>query len=114
METLNLAGMTYHAKEERKNRVNLIESTIGFGTVSVKAPDLYGKENIETILTSTGVMAVHDKVVDEIVSLWIASPKQVVSVCRRAGIEKVPNEIWKRVNYYSNTEWYQKNSKKRA
>ena len=109
--TININEFTYHARVERAGRINLIVNTIGWGQIIVTAPDMYGKPNVETVLTDTGVMAIRDKETCTIISVWIASPKQLKAVYRRRGEEKVPKQLWRRANYYFNTEEYQKESK---
>jgi hypothetical protein len=107
MKQIDLSKASAHVLIDRKTRVEIIEKTVGFGTPFVEASDIKQRD-CTAILTTTGVIVIMDEN-GEIITTWIASVKQAVSVYARAtGTAKLPKWIWNIVNYNNNTEMWQK------
>lgn len=104
---IDLTRMSAHVIIDRKTRIDLIEKTIGWGTEVVTAPDKKEKDATAT-LTSTGVIIIRS-LDGMIITTWIASVPQAVSVWIRAkGNNRLPKWLWNVVNYNNNTEVWQK------
>lgn len=103
--------ISMHAYRDHPNRVALILNVIGLGTPILEAPDVYGRKEIHTVLTDTGVMVIRHKTTGAILTLWIASPSQVFSLYMQ--VEGKPNPHMMIIaGYYFNTAEYQRASKK--
>ena len=107
MKQIDFSKASAHVLIDRKTRVEVIEKTVGFGVPFIEAPDIKERDCTAT-LTTTGVIVIMDDN-GEIITTWIASVKQAVSVYARAtGTTKLPKWIWNIVNYNNNTEIWQK------
>ena len=107
MKAIDLTTVSHHVIVDRKTRFEIIEKTVGFGNPVVEAPDKKGRDCTAT-LTDTGVIVIIDPF-GIIVTAWIASVKQAVSVYSRAtGKTQLPQKLWNMVNYNNNTEFWQK------
>ena len=107
MKTIDLSKMSAHVIVDRKVRINIIEKTVGFGKPFVEAWDIKEADCTAT-LTTTGVIVIMDKE-GLIITTWIASVAQAISVYRRAtGKKNLPQNMWAIVNYNNNTKVWQK------
>jgi len=107
MKELDLTNVSAHVILDRKTRIDIIEKTVGFGKPFVEAEDLKGRDATAT-LTTTGVIVIRD-LNNMIITAWIASVPQAISVYRRAtGKKNLPANLWNMVNYNNNTELWQK------
>lgn len=103
---IDLTNMSAHVIVDRKTRIDLIERTIGWGTIVVEAPD-YAHDGVIKALTSTGVIIIKTSE-DFIITTWVADVKQAIRVWKDAkGNKPLPQWLWARVNYNNNTEaWH--------
>ena len=107
MKTIDTTNVSAHVIVDRQVRIDIIEKAVGWGESFVEAPDRKGRD-CTAILTTTGVIAI---ITNEgmMVTAWVASVKQAVSVYERAtGSTKLPKKIWNVVNYNNNTEAWKK------
>ena len=104
---IDLTNMSAHVIIDRADRIGIIEKTVGWGEPLVQAPDLKGRD-ATAILTTTGVIIIRS-LDNMIITAWIASVPQAISVWRRATGEKnLPNAVWNIVNYNNNTDYWRK------
>lgn len=82
--------VSFHLQEERAERVRMIETHVGWGEPMLEVQE----ENIATILTTTGVMVIKDLRVKMVVTAYIPSPTQLLSVFMKAGKTSIPNEFF--------------------
>lgn len=95
--------MTYHAKIERKTRINYIEKTIGIGNPIATTISRYEKDSLRT-LTDTGVIIITNIYTKRIITMFIASINQGVAVYKEGKQAKqVPKNImrtlYNNINY---------------
>lgn len=103
---IDLTRMSAHVIVDREARIRHIENSIGWGTEVITAPDLKERDATAT-LTSTGVIIIRG-MDGFIITAWIASVPQAVSVWIRAkGNNRLPHWLWNVVNYNNNTEYWQ-------
>lgn len=102
---IDLTRMSAHVIVDRETRIRMIENSIGWGTEVITAPDKKERDATAT-LTSTGVIII--KSMDGmIITAWVASVQQAVSVWIRAkGNNRLPAWLWNVVNYNNNTEYW--------
>lgn len=106
----DLTNMSAHAIVDRKERIDFIERTIGFGkpvVVTKRDRDING--DAVTVLTSTGVVVIEVEETREIITAFIATVRQAQGIWHRAkGNQKMNKRLWNIVNYNNNTETYKK------
>lgn len=107
MKIIDLSNMSAHVTVERSVRISIIEKTVGFGKPFVETANLR-QENTTITLTTTGVIVVMAED-GMIITTWIASVAQAISVYRQAtGNRNLPQNLWAIVNYNNNTEAWQR------
>lgn len=107
MTAIDFTKMTAHAINDRQARFNNIVNSVGWGNPVVEAPDIKGRD-ATAILTDTGVMIIRS-LDNVIITAWVASVPQAISVWRRATNKKeMPKALWNTVNYNNNTSYWQK------
>lgn len=108
---IDLSKSSAHVVIDRATRVSIIEKTIGFGTPVIEAPDIKERD-AKAILTSTGVIVI-EGANGTIITTWIASVAQAISVYKRAtNGQNIPKDLWAVVNYNNNTETWKAMIKK--
>lgn len=102
---IDVTRMSAHVIIDRAARIAHIENSVGWGNAVVIAPDKKERDATAT-LTSTGVIVI--KSLDGIIiTAWVASVAQAVSVWSRAkGNTHLPHWLWNVVNYNNNTEYW--------
>lgn len=97
--------MTYHAKEERIDRLVKCIELIGVGDVILTAESIrdYRQGTIRQ-LTSTGLILVVNSTTNALVTGYMGTLKQVNAIYRDNGYQKIPNAMYKQVK--RNTEKY--------
>ena len=97
--------MSAHVTVDRADRIRNIENSVGWGTIVVKAPDR-NSENVNRVLTSTGVLIVQAED-GFMITAWVASVRQAVAVWKKAkGDKPLPKWLWNVINYNNNTDYW--------
>lgn len=106
MPPIDLTLMSSHGINERKNRFEVIENTIGWGRPKVTAVSHLDPTTYET-LTSTGVIVVRSQE-NLIITAYVARVSQALAVWHNAkGAMPMPKWLWNVINYNNNTEYWQ-------
>jgi len=97
MPPIDLTNMSYHAQEERKNRLTFIEALgIGVPVATVEKKDEQGRKYYKT-LTSTGVMVIRNAD-NMIITLYLAGIGQAIKVFRESyGGVRMPEELYNKI-----------------
>lgn len=89
------SNMTYHAMNDRKNRLEYIIDTIGIGNEIASSPSR-DDPRVSRILTDTGVIIVTNRETKKLVTAYIATINQGVSVYTQGhGVNKAPAWVMK-------------------
>lgn len=89
--------MTYHAFNDRFDRISYIMDTIGIGEPVVTVPDPYRQDTIK-ILTDTGVLIVKSATTHKIITIYIASMDQAFAIYKLGTNNKrVPDGLLTRI-----------------
>lgn len=95
--------MSYHAKEERAERLAAVVEKIGVGQVILEVQDPHDKAI--KILTSTGLLLIKDKTSNLLITGYMANINQLFAIYGLAGVNKIPPKILtrvkKNVHFYS-------------
>ena len=97
MPPIDLTNMSYHAQEERKNRLTFIKALgIGVPVATVEKKDEQGRKYYKT-LTSTGVMVIRNTD-NMIITLYLAGINQAIQVFRESyGRVRMPEELYNKI-----------------
>jgi hypothetical protein len=90
--------ISYHAKEERKDRIEYIIDVFNgeFGTEVCCFIEKHTKT--KTVLTTTGLIIVYNSETNNLVTMYICKTCQAIGLYKRAtGKERCPNSVYKRV-----------------
>lgn len=87
--------LSYHAQFERAERFAKLEETLGFTNIAMEAID--PKRNTKLCVTSSGILIVKDVKTDMVVTAYMISVKELISISRKAGKKQVPPKLMKRV-----------------
>lgn len=102
---MNTEKRSRHVILDRQTRINVIENSVGWGEGVANALDIKGRDATAT-LTTTGVIIIRS-FEGTIITAWIASVPQAVSVWKRAyGDKPLPRQLWNVVNYNNNTSYW--------
>lgn len=94
-----LSEMTYHAFEQRKNRFAYITDTVGFGNPVASMPSKTDNTSIRT-LTDTGVIIVTNRYTNKIVTAFIATTSQALTVYKTdKNGARLPNALMSKIRY---------------
>jgi hypothetical protein len=97
------ANMTYHAREERIDRLTAIVDCLGdIGEIILETPSL-NHANSTCCLTSLGVVIVKGATNGVIITGYLASMEQVMGMFYSAGFKGVPHHLKRRVSYNNRT-----------
>lgn len=97
--------MTYHAREERLDRLVKCVELIGVGDIILTAEnDNDRTRGIRRQLTSTGLILIVNASSNILITGYMGNMNQVVAVYRENGIQRLPNSMYKQVK--RNTEKY--------
>lgn len=90
-------NMTYHAREERINRLNALIDCLGVGEVVLSAPDKLHTDSVRCI-TSTGIMVI--KGIDgTIITAYMATIDQATAMFSQMGFSKIPHTLYRTIVY---------------
>jgi hypothetical protein len=89
--------MTYHAREERIDRLVLCVEHLGMGEIVVEARDDRYPGTIRR-MTATGIIFVHDERTGRLVTGYMATAAQMHLIYRQARVKYIPEKIYKRVH----------------
>lgn len=104
--TIDTTLLTYHANIERKERIDFIENTIGFGRKCYSCEDPADPGVIKS-LTTTGVIVVESKVTGLIITMYVARVAQALNVIKLAtGKLNINPRLWDYINYNNNTSYW--------
>jgi hypothetical protein len=90
--------MTYHAKEERIDRLVKCVELIGVGDVILTASnEEETRRGVKRQLTSTGLVLIVNAQSNILITGYMGNLNQVVAIYRENGIERMPNSMHKQV-----------------
>ena len=89
--------MTYHAREERIDRLALCVEHLGLGKIVVEARDDRYPGTIRR-MTATGIIFVYDERTERLVTGYMATAAQMHLIYRQARVEYIPTKIYNRVH----------------
>lgn len=95
--------MTYHAREERIDRLVECVEHLGMGKFVVEARDSRYPGTIRR-MTATGIILVYDEKTDRLVTGYMATASQLYLIYQQARISYIPKKIYNRV--HKNNELY--------
>ena len=87
--------MTYHARIERKNRIDVLEETLGFTKTVLEVENL--EEEKRFCLTSSGVIIIKNLYKDIIITAYMANVDQCYRLYRMSGKSQIAPKMLKRV-----------------
>lgn len=93
--------MTYHAKEERLDRLAECVTVLGMGKIVVQAKDSRYPGTIRQ-LTATGIVLVFDEKSNRLVTGYMATVAQMHMIYRQAKVEKIPSKLYQRIHKNNN------------
>lgn len=96
MNTAIRCEMSYHAREERLDRLASVVEYLGMSKIIFEAPDRRYKDSVRC-LTSTGIIFVKDEHTGKIITGFMATVPQVMALYMKNGYQKVPPKIYARV-----------------
>jgi hypothetical protein len=89
--------MTYHAREERIDRLAQCINCLGLGKIVVEAKDRRYPGTIRR-MTATGIILVYCEKTDKIITGYMATAAQMYTIYRQANIAHIPSKIYNRVH----------------
>lgn len=89
--------MSYHAKEERIERLAECVKVLGMGKIVIEARDNRYPGTVRQ-LTATGIMLVFEENTDKLITGYMATVAQMYCIYRQANIEYIPPKIYNRVH----------------
>lgn len=96
-------NMTYHAREERIDRLTAIIDCLGdIGEVILETPSATHVGSV-CCLTTLGVIVVKSQYNGVIITGYMASMDQVMAMFYSAGFKGVPHHLKRRVSYNNRT-----------
>lgn len=96
MFALQSLEMSNHCKYDRKNRLELIETKIGWGQIIKKTYF----NNCYHFLTDTGIIAIVDDKLEKIITIYLANVSDLLSIYN--GYKKIPPFLLKKVQTHIN------------
>ena len=90
-------NMTYHAREERINRLNALIDYLGVGEVILSAPDTLHSDSIRCI-TSTGIIVIKAPN-GTIITAYMATVDQAMAMFAYMGFKKIPYTLYRTIIY---------------
>lgn len=94
MKGMNDMKFSNHLRNDRADRINFILNTVGFGKIVKIVSAARNNRPAWRGITNTGVMVVIDESKSTILTMWIASVKQLEKIyCE----EVIPEALYKRV-----------------
>ena len=85
--------MTYHAKEDRLDRLAACIEHLGVGEVILEVERFGAMER----LTSTGIVLIVNAETNTLITGYAATIKQMYGMYKTCGYERVPDRIYKQV-----------------
>jgi hypothetical protein len=105
MTPIDLTRMSAHLIIDRKDRIAVIEKTVGWGKPVAEIKNIKNT-NTTITLTDTGVIVVRDNE-NMILTAWVASISRAIAIYRTAyGQKKMPESLWLTLNYNNNTSYW--------
>jgi hypothetical protein len=89
--------MTYHAKEERLDRLAECVTVLGMGKIVVQAKDSRYPGTVRQ-LTATGIVLVFDEESNRLITGYMATVAQMHMIYRQANVEKIPSKLYQRIH----------------
>lgn len=96
MEKAIRMELTYHAREERLDRLASAVECLGMSKIIFEAPDRRYKDSVRC-LTSTGIIFVKNERTGKLITGFMATIPQVMALYMKNGYKRVPPKIYARV-----------------
>ena len=95
--TAEKTTISYHASEERIERLTACLATLGMNEYVLSVKDNERNNNTTKFLTDTGIIIIRNSDNGNIVTGYMASVSQAARMYKMAGFEKMPNGMYKKV-----------------
>ena len=89
--------ISYHASEERIERLTACLATLGMNEYVLSVKDNERNNNTTKFLTDTGIIIIRNSDNGNIVTGYMASVSQAAKMYKMAGFERMPNGMYKKV-----------------
>lgn len=95
--TAEKTTISYHASEERINRLTACLATIGYNEFVLQVEDKKRGNNTTKFLTDTGIVIIRNTDNGNIVTGYMATVSQAIKMYRMAGYKRMPNGMYKKI-----------------
>ena len=95
--TAEKTTISYHASEERIERLTACLATLGMNEYVLSVKDNERNNNTTKFLTDTGIIIIRNSDNGNIVTGYMASVSQAAKMYKMAGFERMPNGMYKKV-----------------
>lgn len=95
--TAEKTTISYHASEERIERLTACLTTLGYNDFVLQVEDKQRGNGTTQFLTDTGIIIVRNSDNGNLVTGYMATIAQAVKMYRVAGFEKMPDGMYKKI-----------------
>lgn len=95
--TAEKTTISYHANEERIERLTACLTTLGYNDFVLQVEDKKRGNNTTQFLTDTGIIIVRNSDNGNLVTGYMATVAQAIKMYRVAGYHKMPDGMYRRV-----------------
>lgn len=95
--TAEKTTISYHASEERIERLTACLTTLGYNDFVLQVEDKQRGNNTTQFLTDTGIIIVRNSDNGNIVTGYMATIAQAIKMYRVAGFEKMPDGMYNKI-----------------
>lgn len=95
--TAEKTAISYHASEERIERLTACLTTLGYNDFVLQVEDKKRGNNTTQFLTDTGIIIVRNSDNGNLVTGYMATIAQAIKMYRVAGYEKMPDGMYRKV-----------------
>ena len=95
--TAEKTTISYHASEERIERLTACLTTLGYNDFVLQVEDKQRGNNTTQFLTDTGIIIVRNNDNGNIVTGYMATIAQAIKMYRVAGYERMPGGMYRKV-----------------
>lgn len=95
--TAEKTTISYHASEERIERLTACLTTLGYNNFVLQVEDKKRGNNTTQFLTDTGIIIVRNSDNGNLVTGYMATVAQAIKMYRVAGYQKMPDGMYRRV-----------------
>lgn len=96
--TAEKTTISYHASEERIERLTACLATLGYNNFVLQVEDKKRGNGTTQFLTDTGIIIVRNSNNGKLVTGYMATVQQATRMYRIAGYERMPNGMYKKIS----------------